>query len=215
VARLSVRIPELYTEDLAMKHEKVNRRHLLAFATGVGLGAFAPGATAQQAVREPKLPYPPKDFGSIHGDMLRTISENLKGVAIETEEGLLEIVDLLKSSGVINDTDAAVIQDLIRTIFASADPEQLTAKIELIYKDAATKAGDVAAAIVSIARNSVEHAKDYAKEHPRQIYIVASDVGGALAGAYTGGKFGTIFAAVGALAGAVGASAKAAFETRK
>ena len=184
----------------------LNRRQVLVAATGVTLGAFLPHAVAQQ----PKPPIPAKDVGGIHEDMLQRISEKLGQVAIATEQGLLKVVELLRESEIISPSDQEKLDELIKTIFNSANPDALTQKIEQIYRESISKVGDVAAAVISIARSSLHYARQKAKEHTRILYIVSHDVLGALTGATAGIKLGTYFAVIGALAGAIAGSAEAA-----
>jgi len=197
-----------------MNSGTINRRKLLVAATGAGLGTSI-SAPAQQSAQSPKFPYPPKDSGGFHNDTMNRIASTLEGKSINTRDGLLKIVDMLRELGVVNEADAQVLRELIGAIFSSSTLETLAATIEKLYRESMAKVGQVTAAIVSIARASVEDAKKYAQDNPRQIYIVSSDVVGALAGAAAGAKLGVVFAVIGALAGAVGTSAKAAFETKR
>ena len=189
-----------------MKSLILNRRQVLVSATSITFGALLPQAAAQQ----PKPSFPAKDAGAIHEDMLHRISEKLGQVAIDTEQGLLKIVELLRESELISPSDQEKLDELIKTIFSSADPNVLMQKIDQIYKESVSKVGDVAAAVISIARSSVQYAREKAKENTRILHIVSRDVLGALTGATAGIKLGTYFAVIGALAGAIAESAEAA-----
>ncbi|MBB5340384.1 hypothetical protein [Tunturiibacter gelidoferens] len=189
-----------------MKPKEISRRQFATAVSSVGVGTMMPAALAQERLQEPKPAYPPRDAGGIHGDMLGRISEGLAGNDIHTKEGLLKLVALLQQFDVISEQDAAMLRETIDAIFSA--PETTAAKIDKIYAEAKEKAGEVTVAIISIAKNSVE----FGRRHERAIYIVASDVSGALTGAATGAKLGgRSLAVLGALAGAVGGSAQAAF----
>lgn len=185
----------------------INRRKILIAVTGLGIGASVPASGAPQRAQEPKLPFPPREFGTIHNDMLRRISS---GESINTKAGLLKVVNLLLEMEAISGADAGVLRELISVMFSSSDPEIVARKIHQLYNQAVPKVGSVTAAVLSIARESI----DYSQNHLRQIAIVTSDVTGALTGAVTGIKLGPAFAAVGALAGAVGGSALTALKTK-
>src|ERR1019366_7841127 len=74
-------------------------------------------------------------------------------------------------------------------------------EIESIYKAVTSKTADVAAAIISIARNSVENIERLGgrSDVKNAIYIVSSDVTGALTGAAACSKLPRVFAVIGAL----------------
>jgi hypothetical protein len=193
-----------------MNSTATNRRQVLVGITSAGLGIFIHESAAQEKTQEPKLPFAPKDLGGIHEDMLNRISEEIGTIAIDTEQGLVKMVELLKNWGIINESDQRQLNDLIRAVFNAANPDVMMQKIEQIYKESVSKVGDVAAATISIARSSVTYAKKKAQENPRVVYIVSHDVLGALTGATIGRKLGPYFAVIGALAGAIGGSAEAA-----
>lgn len=192
-----------------MNFEKANRRELIAAVTVTALGALVSDSATAQGSQESRPIFKPEDAGTLHGHTLDQISGVLNGIAINTKEGLHKIVGLLMEFKVINKPDADKLDKLVDAIFS--DPAEIQRKVNEIFDEARKDAGEVAKAIISIAKNSVE----YAKGHQREIYIVTSDVSGALTGALTGAKFGAPIAVVGALAGAVASSAGAAFSSKK
>ena len=193
----------------------LNRRDVLVGITGMGLGSFIPASSSgQQNVHNQEAPpFTPKDAGPIHEDMLHLISEKLERAAINTAEGLSNLVKALTNAGVITKVDQEHLEKLIKVIFNSANADAMAKGIDEIYETAAGKAGDVAVAVISIARNSIKFAKEQIKEHPRVVDVVSSDVGGALSGATVGKKFGKYGPLIFAVAGAIAASAKAAYSS--
>jgi len=193
-----------------MKSITIDRRQALIGAIGGGLGMFTPDAAARRNAQEIQLPFKPEDTGNIHGRMLRRVSEKLAGTPINTEAGVNKLLDLLRELGVISQGDQKSLADVIRAIYHSADTKEMEQKIRQIYTDAVGKLGDVAVASISIARNSIE----YAKDHPQTVKVVAADFTGALSGATVGAKLPRPFAVICVLGGAFAGSASAAFESK-
>src|SRR2546423_12081944 len=101
----------------------INRRRLLVAATGVGLGTSVSAPAAPQRALETKLPFPPKDFGAIHTDTMDKISSSLGGSSIDTRDGLLKVVDLLRRYELVSEDDANLLRELIRAMFSSSSIE--------------------------------------------------------------------------------------------
>jgi ElaB/YqjD/DUF883 family membrane-anchored ribosome-binding protein len=194
-----------------MNSKNLNRRQLIVAATGVGLVSLIPTSAAQ----EPQL-INPNDAGKIHGETLKAISSLLGSeLKIDTEKGMLAILELLVEKGAVSKEEAPILENLIHALFdPSKDPDKLRKNIEQLWSKERERLSNVAAAIFSIARQSVNSAEKYATEHPRQIAIVSADVLGAMTGAVACAEGGPIVAVLCVVAGSVAESAKAAFETK-
>jgi len=187
----------------------VQRRSLLIAATGIGAGLMVPEALAQHGPSDQNGPEA-RMIGGIHGDMVNKLSDALKGTRPFSKDNLLELINLLSGKDVGNISLPAVLtppqSDLVRkvveAIYSSPDISEVAKKIEAMYKEVSDRTRDLGAAIVSIAHDSVQ----FAKKHQKAIFIVASDVGGALTGATQAAKLGPYAAGIGALAGAITAS---------
>ena len=190
--------------------EPSNRRLFLA-ATGFGLAPLV--AAAQQTPSPPSLPFPARDFGSLHRAMLERISDVLSGTPLASKEGLFKIVDFLVEFGLLSKAEGESLKRIISAVVDSPTVEEMSKVANDVYNELKKKAGDLAVAIASIARDSIEYAKKLANEigTDRLVYIVSADVTGALTGAAACVKFPRPFAVIGALAGAVAGSGNAAF----
>jgi hypothetical protein len=199
-----------------MKANEIARRRVLVGAAAISLGGFAPSAAAQQSAQELGLPRP-MAYGPIHGDMLSRISNALGRTVLDSKEGIFKLIDLLEKDVFVSKEDSELLKKLVDIILNSDSVAAMAREIESIYKAVTSKTADVAAAIISIARNSVENIERLGgrSDVKKAIYIVSSDVTGALTGAAACSKLPRVFAVIGALAGAVAGSGNAAFGSSK
>jgi hypothetical protein len=181
----------------------VNRRQIMGSIAGLGLGALVPSAGAQEVQGSPG------DAGSIHGDMLRDISKAVGGKPITEKDGLYNLVALLAGPDfeLIGKPDQDVLRKLIDIVFGAPTADEMMKQIEELEKSVSKTIGELAAAIIRIARSSIQYAREKAKEHPQIVKIVVSDVSGAMSGATAAKKFGKRAVLICATAGAIGSSA--------
>lgn len=196
-----------------MSTDQSSRRHVLAAAGTLGLTALASKrALAQPQGDIPFSKFVARDAGREHRARLTDISKTLNGKAPVSPDGMALLVDYLVSLKILAKDDADRLKKLIKTIFDATTFEGLISSVNQLSKEIGEKAGDLAAAIFSIARDSLAYAQSAASGLPLHavIRVVATDVQGAIDGALTGEKLGGARGAIlGAIAGAVAASANA------
>jgi hypothetical protein len=201
-------------KEQAMHPDEMNRRHLMTAAAGASLGALiSQTAVAQQPAQALRLPFSSKDVGPIHRTALVEISRVLTGTPLQTEAGLLKIVDKLVQSEVITAGEGERIKEIIKHIFSGAALDAILERIKPIYDQLAAGAGDVAAAIANIALDSIAYVKERAAmiDPVEALRIVSADFAGALTAAEASAKFPRWLRIAFVVAGAISASANAAF----
>ncbi len=175
----------------------LNRREF-AFAAGAVAAAFATQVVAQ---RDPRK-IPPEDAGKLHGEALNRGKGALQGAPAASESGLYALVDELLKHKLISKDDAASLKEMIKGIHKGEGVDDIETAIN---KALERKAGELTTAIVRIAKNSLDWAKERLKDiNPRKLrYVIAHDTSGALEGAAAGATLGAAFAWLGVGAGAI------------
>ncbi len=170
-----------------MSKNKMSRRHVLSLMGGLWTGAFVSQAEGAQIPSQvPELRILPAESGHVHSEVLNNLGRVLGNSSFSSQVGLTKILDQLSESHLITKDESDALKEIIRLIYTKEDKKVIKDKVDFIVKQLRQKAGNVAVAIASIALDSI----DFIIAYRRPMYIVASDIGGALAGAFTGLKLG-------------------------
>jgi hypothetical protein len=198
---------------------RITRRQAIAVA-GIGSLVSSASAFGQSSAESVRVTIDPRRFASIHRQVVDDIAKAAEGTRLVTAEGHDRLLKLLESAKAVKGDGSAMLARLRDAIYKATSPEAMQSEIRKLA-EAAAKADPLTAVIVLIAQDSIEYAMQQAKElkltrldAARAIFIVGSDVTGAITGAILGTKLGIpAIIAVAALAGAATGSSYAYMQT--
>jgi hypothetical protein len=197
-----------------MNPNELNRRRFISATAGASAATFLGNAAAQQAQVQR---IPPETAGDLHRYGMYEISRALEGTPLNSRSGLHKVVDLLYRLELISKEDAAALDRFIDAVLESKSIDEMQKAIERLRSELASKASEVAAAVASIARDSIDLIKQLARKiaQSEAIRVLVADVSGALTAAVIGRKWGgTAGAVCFAIGGAFYGSAVAAYGTK-
>ena len=193
---------------------RITRRQMIGAA---GLGSFAAGSTVfgQTGAQSVRITIDPPRFATIHRQVVDDIAKASQGTRLITAEGYDRLLNLLESAKAVKADGLTTLTKLRDAIYQATSPEAMQTEIRKVV-DASAKAEPLILIIALIAQSSIEYARQQLKELdvPRLIFIVGSDVTGAITGAIAGSKLGhPAIIAIAALAGAATGSSYAFMQT--
>jgi hypothetical protein len=191
-------------------------RRKVAFAAVGGFASLATTTTTAQQ-KEPSRPLPLAVTGYGHATGKRSTDSCRRWpkVALDSEKGLHLVIRLLVDSGLLTQSEAALLDKIVDAIFSSKSVSAMRDAVVAVKNELVRAASDLAKAITSIVEDSIEFAakKLSDKDFLKVVAIVSADLGGALSGAFALAGGGIPLAVIGGLVGAVSGSALTASKT--
>jgi hypothetical protein len=192
-------------------------RRKVAFAAVGGFASLATTTTTAQQ-KEPSRPLPlaVTGYGARHRETVDRLLQTLgPKVALDSEKGLHLVIRLLVDSGLLTQSEAALLDKIVDAIFSSKSVSAMRDAVVAVKNELVRAASDLAKAITSIVEDSIEFAakKLSDKDFLKVVAIVSADLGGALSGAFALAGGGIPLAVIGGLVGAVSGSALTASKT--
>ncbi|WP_449433491.1 hypothetical protein [Pseudomonas putida] len=189
-----------------MKATDVGRRQLLLGTSCLGLAALLPTPGIAQLSDTPgSLRVPPSEIGKYHRKVLVETTRLLDGQPLFTEKAFDVQIDSLVKQEVIDGGSAQTLRAFIRELLSEQTLEKMYQQLQALAQKLKSATNEVAAAIGSIAEDSLTYVKEFAaKLDKKQLtLVIAHDIQGALTGAGTGAALGLAIAGLGVMAGAV------------
>ena len=198
-----------------MKNPHFTRRQLLKASGPFALASLAP--TESLAQTSGAAPLPAHDYAQRHFDTVVDIVSAYGTVEPISKAGLHLLVDFLVKRELIAREDAELLHGLVDGIFDSKQVEAVLKAIQDLDERASKAGRFIVQVVAKIAASSVDLARKQLDQVDvaRVVYVVGSDVTGALAGIATAPKAPPALPALAALAGAAANSSKAVWDTRK
>ena len=189
-----------------MKSTNVGRRQVLLGTTCVGLAAMLPTTGMGQLTGSAgSLKVPPTDIGKFHRKILVETTLLLNGQALFTEKAFDVQIDSLVKNGIIDEGDAEVLRAFSRRLLSGKAFEEIAQDLQALAEKLKSAKNEVAAAIGSIAEDSLLYVKEFAGKLDKKelALVIAYDFQGALNGAGAGAALGVVIAGLGVIPGAV------------
>ncbi len=189
-----------------MNDTHVGRRQVLLGTTCLGLAAMLPTSGMAQSSDTPgPLRVPPSEIGKYHRKVLVETTRLLDGQPLFTEKAFDVQIDSLVKQEIIDGGNAETLRAFIRKLLSGQTLEEMYQQLQALAQKLKGAANEVAAAIGSIAEDSLAYVKEFAgKLDEKQVaLVIAHDVQGALTGAGTGAALGVVIAGLGVIPGAV------------
>lgn len=130
---------------------------------------------------------------------------SVSGQPLFTEKAFDVQIDSLVKQEIIDGGNAETLRAFIRKLLSGQTLEEMYQQLQALAQKLKGAANEVAAAIGSIAEDSLAYVKEFAgKLDEKQVaLVIAHDVQGALTGAGTGAALGVVIAGLGVIPGAV------------
>lgn len=182
------------------------RRQVLLGTAGLGLAAMLPGAgLGQPAGTVGSLKVPAAAIGNYHREILFETTDLLSGQPLFTEQAFNVQIESLVKKDIIETDNAETLRAFIRKLLSEQALEELEADLQALAEKLKHAKNEVAAAIGSIAEDSLLYVKEFAGrlDKERLALVIAHDVQGALNGAAAGAALGAIIVGLAATPAAV------------
>ncbi len=189
-----------------MKGTNYGRRQVLLGTTSLGLAAMLPTAgIGQPSGTAGSLNVPAPDIGKYHRKILFETTHLLDGQPLFTEGAFDVQIDRLVKKEVLGESDAEILREFSKSLLSEQAFEDIEEGLRALAEKLRGAKNEVAAAIGSIAEDSLLYVKELAGrlDKKKLALVVAHDVQGALTGATTGAALGSIIVGLGATPGAV------------
>ncbi|MDX1370351.1 hypothetical protein [Pseudomonas sp.] len=189
-----------------MKGTNYGRRRVLLGTAGLGLAAMLPSAgIGQPSGTAGSLNVPATDIGKYHREILFETTYLLDGQPLFTERAFDVQIDSLVKKEIIRAADAEILKELSKSLLSERAFEEIEEDLRALAEKLKSATNEVAAAIGSIAEDSLLYVKELAGKLDKKklALVIAHDVQGALTGAATGAALGAIIVGLGATPGAV------------
>lgn len=189
-----------------MKGTNYGRRQILLGTAGLGLAAMLPSAGMGQASGTAgSLKVPATDIGKYHREILFETTHLLSGQPLFTEGAFDVQIDSLVKKEIIGEGDAEILKEFSNNLLSEQAFEEIEDDLRALAEQLKSATNEVAAAIGSIAEDSLLYVKELAGslDKKKLALVIAHDVQGALTGAATGAALGAIIVGLGATPGAV------------
>lgn len=182
------------------------RRQVLLGSAGLGVAAMLPAVgIGQTPDTVGLLNVPATDIGTYHREILFETTRLLRGQPLFTEGAFYVQIDSLVKKEIIGEGDAEILKALSRSLLSEQAFEAIEEELRALVEQLKRARNDVAAAIGSIAEDSLLYVKEFAGslDKKKLARVIAHDVQGAITGAAAGATLGVKIVGLGAIPAAV------------
>jgi hypothetical protein len=191
---------------LEMKSTNVGRRQVVLGTTCLGLAAILPATSlGQSSDSSASFKVPANGIGKYHRKILVETTLLLNAQPLFTEKAFILLIDNLVKNGIIEEGNADLLRAFSRRLLSGEAFEKLVQDLQGLAEKLKSAKNDVAAAIGSIAEDSILYVKEFSRklEMKDLILVIAYDWVGALSGASSGAELGALIVGLGVIPGAV------------
>lgn len=186
--------------------QSYGRRQVLLGSAALGVAAMLPAVgIGQTSGTVDSLNVPATDIGTYHREILFETTQLLRGQPLFTEGAFDVQIDSLVKKEIIRESDAEILKTLSRSLLSEQAFEAIEEELRALVEQLKRARNDVAAAIGSIAEDSLLYVKEFAEQLDKKklALVIAHDVQGAITGAAAGAMLGVKIVRLGAIPAAV------------